>query len=153
MEIPLTSPKMLFTTWHSSEVLSAITIPHTLIIEGNNATIDCDNGFIANSKSASVEGTVFQNINFNIKQANLINGRGIDLSGVTNIKVINCTFANGNAGIRTSSCSDITVDGCSFIGTTDVTTIGKKEKGTKAVAIMGGSNHKNTKQLLWKRFT
>nr|WP_303210083.1 right-handed parallel beta-helix repeat-containing protein [Methanobrevibacter smithii] len=128
--------------WHSSEVLSAITIPHTLIIEGNNATIDCDNGFIANSKSASVDGTVFQNINFNIKQANLINGRGIDLSGVTNIKVINCTFANGNAGVRTSSCSDITVDGCSFIGTTDVTTIGKKEKGTKAVAIMGGSNHK-----------
>ena len=128
--------------WHSSEVLSAITIPHTLIIEGNNATIDCDNGFIANSKSASVDGTVFQNINFNIKQTNLINGRGIDLSGVTNIKVINCTFANGNAGVRTSSCSDITVDGCSFIGTTDVTTIGKKEKGTKAVAIMGGSNHK-----------
>lgn len=128
--------------WHSSEVLSAITIPHTLIIEGNNATIDCDNGFIANSKSASVDGSVFQNINFNIKQTNLINGRGIDLSGVTNIKVINCTFANGNAGVRTSSCSDITVDGCSFIGTTDVTTIGKKEKGTKAVAIMGGSNHK-----------
>lgn len=128
--------------WHSSEVLSAITIPHTLIIEGNNATIDCDNGFIANSKSASVDGTVFQNINFNIKQTNLINGCGIDLSGVTNIKVINCTFANGNAGVRTSSCSDITVDGCSFIGTTDVTTIGKKEKGTKAVAIMGGSNHK-----------
>lgn len=57
--------------WHSankSEVLNAITIPHALIIEGNNATIDCDNGFTADSKLTSIDGTTFQNINFNINQ-------------------------------------------------------------------------------------
>ncbi|WP_404806795.1 right-handed parallel beta-helix repeat-containing protein, partial [Methanobrevibacter smithii] len=130
--------------WHSankSEVLNAITIPHALIIEGNNATIDCDNGFTADSKLTSIDGTTFQNINFNINQKNKINGRGIELININNVKIINCSFENGHSGIYTGTCSNITVIGCSFMGTTDIKTIGKKEKGTKGINIMGGSNH------------
>ena len=130
--------------WHSankSEVLNTITIPHALIIEGNNATIDCDNGFTADSKLTSIDGTTFQNINFNINQKNKINGRGIELININNVKIINCSFENGHSGIYTGTCSNITVIGCSFMGTTDIKTIGKKEKGTKGINIMGGSNH------------
>lgn len=112
-------------------MLNAITIPHALIIEGNNATIDCDNGFTADSKLTSIDGTTFQNINFNINQKNKINGRGIELININNVKIINCSFENGHSGIYTGTCSNITVIGCSFMGTTDIKTIGKKKKVPK----------------------
>ncbi len=134
-------------------MLNAITIPHALIIEGNNATIDCDNGFTADSKLTSIDGTTFQNINFNINQKNKINGRGIELININNVKIINCSFENGHSGIYTGTCSNITVIGCSFMGTTDIKTIGKKEKGTKGINIMGGSNHILINNYFGKRFT
>ena len=141
--------------WHGPEnqtsAVSAIKINHQLTLDGNNATITCDNGFATDNKENSVDGTIFKNFNFDVSvttttdsktTTSLWNGRAIEVQGAKNISVMNCNFKNGNSGIYSGRNNGLTIDNCSFVGATDAATIGsgKKETGTKAIAIMGGSN-------------
>ena len=126
--------------WHNTNgTNNAISVSKTLHFVGNNATIYCDNGFKVNDAGA---GSTFTGFNFVMSQDVAWNGRGIEILNSHDVAVINCTFENGNAGVRTQGNTNITITGCSFYGATNASTIGKKdETGTKAVAIMGGSNH------------
>ena len=133
--------------WHNATkdennttvAINAITVDKVLHFVGNNATIICDNGF---TLGAAAAGSTFTGFNFIMAQDVAWNGRGIEILNTNNIAVINCTFKNGNAGVYTQGNSNITITGCSFIGATNTSTIGeKKEKGSKAINIMGGSNH------------
>ncbi len=125
--------------WHNTNGTNdAISITKTLHFVGNNATIICDNGFTVGDAGA---GSTFTGFNFIMSQDVAWNGRGIEILNTNDIAVINCTFENGNAGVYTQGNTNITITGCSFIGATNTSTIGGKEKGTKAINIMGGSNH------------
>ena len=151
--------------WHGPEnqtaAVGAIKITHQLTLDGNNATILCDNGFVTDNKESSVDGTTFTNFNFDVsvtttqnvtdKETNktttqvvtsLWNGRAIEVQNAKNISVMNCTFKNGNSGVYSGRNNGVLVDNCSFVGATNAKTIGlgKKETGTKALNIMGGSN-------------
>ena len=126
--------------WHNTNGTNdAIIVDKVLHFVGNNATIKCDNGFTLGLAAA---GSTFTGFNFIIAQDVAWNGRGIELLNTHDISIINCSFENGNAGIYTQGNSNITITGCSFTGATNTSTIGeKKEKGTKAINIMGGSDH------------
>ena len=127
--------------WHEvNDTGKAITIPHTLTIIGNDAYIECDNGFISKT-GAVLDGTVISGLSFKMVQNSTWNGRGIQLSGVNNVTIQNCTFTNGNAGIRSQRNTNITIQNCKFYGSTNESSIGDDETGTKAVNIMGGSDH------------
>ena len=126
--------------WHNTNGTNdAIIVDKVLHFVGNNATIKCDNGFTLGLAAA---GSTFTGFNFIMAQDVAWNGVGIELLNTKDIAVINCSFKNGNGGIYTQGNSNITITGCSFTGATNETTIGaKKEKGTKAINIMGGSDH------------
>ena len=126
--------------WHNTNGTNdAIIVDKVLHFVGNNATIKCDNGFTLGLAAA---GSTFTGFNFIIAQDVAWNGRGIEILNTHDISIINCSFENGNAGIYTQGNSNITITGCSFTGATNTSTIGeKKEKGTKAINIMGGSDH------------
>ena len=133
--------------WHNATkdknnntvAINAITVNKALTFLGNNATIYCDNGFTVDAAGA---GSTFINFNFIMSQSTPWFGRGIEILNTNDVAVINCTFENGNAGVYTGKNTNITITGCSFYGATNTSTIGKKgETGTKAINIMGGSNH------------
>lgn len=128
--------------WHEiNDTGKAITLPHTLKIVGNNSIIECDNGFIS-ATGAVLDGTYIKGITFNMVQDTKWNGRGIELKNVNNVLIENCAFNNGNAGVYSRGNTNITIQYCEFTGATNVTSIGSKnEQGTKAINIMGGSDH------------
>ena len=129
--------------WHEADNTGkAISIPHALNIIGGDTVIYCDNGFTSTT-GAVLDGTVISGLSINMDQSIEWKGRGIQLSGVNNVTIKDCTFTNGNAGIHSQKNTNITIQHCKFYGSTNESTIGmsKGETGTKAVNIMGGSDH------------
>ena len=124
-----------------------ITIEHTLILQGNGATIKGYQGFLFQADEESVAGSQVYNLNFEVFQPVLWNGRAIDFEGGSDYIVDNCTFVNGNSGIYIRRPSgNVTVQNCYFRadeGATNQSTItgdfAKQETGSKAINIMGGS--------------
>jgi parallel beta-helix repeat protein len=129
--------------WHEvNNTGKAISIPHTLNIIGNETFIYCDNGFTSKT-GAVLDGTVISGLSITMYQSVKWKGQGIYLGGVNNVTIKDCMFTNGAAGIYSQRNTNITIQNCIFRGSTNESTIGmgKGETGTKAVNIMGGSDH------------
>ena len=124
-----------------------ITIAHTLILQGNGAIVKGYQGFLFQADEESVAGSQVYNLNFEVFQPVLWNGRAIDFEGGSDYIVENCTFRNGNSGIYIRRPSgNVTIQNNIFIaddGATDANSItgnfAKQETGSKAINIMGGS--------------
>ena len=115
---------------------SAINIVHTLILNGNNATIKGAQGFFIQADSESTDGFEAHNLNFIMVSETGYNGRALDIRSTNNIVV------DGNAGIRVQRCTNTTITNNIFTGTYNESSIGtRNEEGTKAINLMGGSNH------------
>ncbi|WP_407431319.1 right-handed parallel beta-helix repeat-containing protein [Methanobrevibacter sp.] len=132
------------TTYDFGNISSGVKIEHTLILEGNGATIKGYNGFVFEADEESVAGSQVYNLNFIMIQENLYNGRALEFQQGGDYIIEGCTFTNGNSGIyiRRSS-GNVTIQNNEFIGeegATDHSSIGsKKETGMKAINIMGGT--------------
>ena len=124
-----------------------IEIAHTLILQGNNATIIGYQGFLFQADEESVAGSQVYNMNFEVYQPVLWNGRALDFEGGSDYIIENCTFKNGNSGIyiRRPSGNVIINNNYFFAdeGATNASTIkkdfSKQETGSKAINLMGGS--------------
>ena len=124
-----------------------IEITHTLILQGNNATIIGYQGFLFQADEESVAGSQVYNMNFEVYQPVLWNGRALDFEGGSDYIIENCTFKNGHSGIyiRRSSSNVIINNNYFFAdeGATNASTIkkdfSKQETGSKAINLMGGS--------------
>jgi parallel beta-helix repeat protein len=124
-----------------------INIEHTLILQGNGATIKGYQGFLFQADEESVAGSQVYNLNFEVFQPVLWNGRAIDFEGGSDYVVENCSFKNGNSGIYIRRPSgNVIIQNNIFIaddGATNQSTItgdfAKQETGSKAINIMGGS--------------
>ena len=119
---------------------SGVKITHTLILQGNNASIKGYQGFHIEGEDESVAGTQVYNLNFEMTDPVKWNGRALEIEGGGDYIIANCTFKNGNAGVRLSGSTNVTISNNIFEGATNSSTIGKKEKGTKSIGLMGGSN-------------
>ena len=126
---------------------SPITIAHTLILQGNNATIKGYQGFLFQADEESVAGSQVYNMNFEVYQPVLWNGRALDFRGGSDYIIENCTFRNGNSGIYVQRPKgNVTINNNYFFadeGATNASTIkkdfSKQETGSKAINLMGGS--------------
>ena len=124
-----------------------ILIEHTLILQGNNATIKGYQGFLFQADEESVAGSQVYNLNFEVYQPVLWNGRALDFEGGSDYIIANCTFKNGNSGIYVKQAKkNVTIDNNYFYadeGATNHSTIkkdfSKQETGAKAINIMGGN--------------
>jgi hypothetical protein len=126
---------------------SVIEITHTLILQGNNATIKGYQGFLFEADEESVAGSQVYNLNFEVYQPVLWNGRALDFEGGSDYVIENCSFRNGNSGIYIRRPSgNVTINNNYFFadeGATNASTIkkdwGKQETGSKAINLMGGT--------------
>ena len=126
---------------------SPIAIEHTLILQGNGATVKGYQGFLFQADEESVAGSQVYNLNFEVFQPILWNGRALDFEGGSDYIVDNCSFRNGNSGIYIRRPSgNVTIQNCYFFadeGATNASTItgdfAKQETGAKAINIMGGT--------------
>ena len=131
-------------TYDFGNISSGIWISHTLILEGNGATIEGYNRFVFEADEESVAGSQVYNLNFIMNQENLFNGRSLEFQQGGDYIIEGCTFTNGNSGIyiRRSS-GNVTIQNNEFIGeegATNHSSIGQnKETGMKAINIMGGT--------------
>ena len=124
-----------------------INIGHSLILQGNNATIKGYNGFLIKSIGGeSVAGTQVYNLNFEMTQDIAWKGRALEFRSGQDYIVSNCSFLNGNAQVYINGASgNVTVENNYFkgVGATNASTIGtSSETGTKAINMMGGSGVK-----------
>lgn len=134
---------------------SPIEIAHTLILQGNNATIKGYQGFIFQADEESVAGSQVYNLNFEVYQPVLWNGRALDFEGGSDYIIENCTFKNGNSGIYIRRPSgNVTINNNYFFadeGATNASTVkkdwGKQETGSKAINLMGGTGITITNNL------
>ena len=121
-----------------------------LIIKGQEGTvINIDGkaqgngtGFNVISSGVTIEGIYFNNTNGEKLPGDTISGYGITLSSTSeNATVKDCKFYHFNSGIYgAGNVADI--DSCYFTGSsTQVTNDGKKEKGTKAINLMGAKSY------------
>ena len=124
-----------------------IEIAHTLILQGNNATIKGQQGFLFQADEESVAGSQVYNLNFEVFGNPLWNGRALDFEQGGDYIVENCTFRNGNSAIyiRRSS-GNVVINNNRFFadeGATNASTItgdfSKYETGAKPINIMGGN--------------
>ena len=69
-----------------------IEISHTLILQGNNATIKGYQGFIFQADEESVAGSQVYNLNFEIYQPVLWQGRALDFEGGSDYIIEHCSF-------------------------------------------------------------
>ena len=121
---------------------SAINIVHTLVVEGNGATLTGAQGFLIQGGNETTDGTQVHDLNFIMVSETGYNGRALDIRSTNNLVVDNCTFKDGNAGIRLQRCTNTTITNNKFTGTTNASSIGtRNEEGTKAINLMGGSKH------------
>ena len=137
-------------TYDFGNISKAIEIEHTLILEGNGATIKGYQGFLIAGDEKSVAGTEVHDLNFIMTQNPLWNGRSLEFTAGDGYVIDGCTFTNGNSGIYIrngkGSKNKITITNCKFYGeegATNHSSIGKqKEQGMKAINIMGGNGIK-----------
>lgn len=103
------------------------------------------------SQTTSIDGTSFYNLKLVMTNPVKWNGIGIYIEGGKDNSFENCVFENGSAGIyirnnkKDASTGGTIVKNCRFTGVTNITTLGKKEVGTKAINIMGGDGINVTK--------
>ena len=124
-----------------------IEISHTLILQGNNATIKGYQGFIFQADEESVAGSQVYNLNFEIYQPVLWQGRALDFEGGSDYIIEHCSFRNGNSGIYVRRpAGNVTIVNNEFFadeGATNASTVkkdwGKQETGSKAINLMGGT--------------
>ena len=124
-----------------------IEITHTLILQGNNATILGYQGFLFQADEESVAGSQVYNMNFEVYQPVLWNGRALDFEGGSDYIIENCSFRNGNSGIYIRRPSgNVLINNNYFFadeGATNASTIkkdfSKQETGSKAINLMGGT--------------
>ena len=132
-----------------------IEIAHTLILQGNNATIKGYQGFLFQADEESVAGSQVYNMNFEVYQPVLWNGRALDFEGGSDYIIENCTFKNGNSGIYVRRPSgNVLINNNYFFadeGATNASTVkkdfSKQETGSKAINLMGGSGITITNNL------
>lgn len=142
----------------------SIPITHTLIIQGNNATIKANFDLIIDSKTGkptwsstpifliqgedeSVAGTQVYNLNFDFTSDILWSGQALHFENGKDYLIENCTFHNGGSGIYIKrAAGNVTIKNNYFYaddGSTNQSTIkkdfGKQETGSKAINLMGGS--------------
>ena len=125
----------------------SIKIEHTLILQGNGATIKGYQGFLFEADEESVAGSQVYNLNFEVYQPVLWNGRALDFEGGSDYIIANCSFRNGNAGIYIKRPSgNVTIENNYFFadeGATNSSTVkkdfSKQETGSKAINLMGGT--------------
>ena len=134
---------------------SPIEIEHTLILQGNGATIKGYQGFLFQAVDESVAGSQVYNLNFEVYQPVLWNGRALDFEGGSDYIIENCSFKNGNSGIYVRRPSgNVLINNNYFFadeGATNASTIkkdfSKQETGSKAINLMGGSGITITNNL------
>ena len=134
-------------TYDFGNISKPISIEHTLILEGNNATIKGYQGFIFQAVDESVAGSQVYNLNFEVYQPVLWNGRALDFEQGGDYIIENCSFMNGNSGIYVRRASgNVTINNNYFFaeeGATNASTIkkdfSKQETGAKGINLMGGT--------------
>lgn len=128
----------------------AVSVTHTLIFEGNNATVKGYQGFSFEADEESVAGSQVFNMHFEATNPILWNGRSLEFWGGSDYLIENCTFKNGNSGIYVRGAKgNVTIQNNYFYaeeGATNKSTItgdfAKQETGSKAINLMGGSGIK-----------
>ena len=133
-------------TYDFGNLTSGIKIDHTLIIQGNDATIKGYQGFAIAPGDESVSGTQVYGLNFEMTDPILWNGRALEFKQGGDYIIENCTFRNGNSGIYIQRASgNVTIRNNYFFadeGATNQSTIkkdwSKQEQGAKAINLMGG---------------
>jgi hypothetical protein len=129
-------------------ISKGITISHTLILQGNNATIKGYQGFVFAADEESIDGSQVYNFNFEVYDPDVLwNGRALDFGEGKDFIIENCSFRNGNSAISLQSTRNSIVRNNYFFadeGATNRSTIkkdfSKQEQGAKAINIGGGSN-------------
>lgn len=123
-----------------------INVGKTLNFEGNGSTFNIRNGFnVKATTTSTIDGTTFNGFNFVISNVTVgtqepWNGRPIYLNGGANIKITNCNFTYGAAGVYIQACTNVSVLNCNFYGIANTSTISVgKEVGDKAVSVMGSN--------------
>lgn len=109
--------------------------------DGNsNTIINVVASNVSNPSGTTISGIGFVMTQNNASKAN-DNGYGVYCNGVSNISITDCAFINGSAGVYFRTCKNCLINDSYFKGVTEsITHDGTKEKGTKAINIMGGSN-------------
>ena len=134
-------------TYNFGELSSGVKIEHTLILQGNGATIEGYQGFSFEADEESIAGSQVYNLNFIMTNPILWNGRALEFFGGSDYIIEGCTFTNGNSGIYIRRpTGNVTIQNNQFFadeGATNASTIagdyGKQETGSKAINLMGGS--------------
>ncbi|WP_407380094.1 Ig-like domain repeat protein [Methanobrevibacter sp.] len=134
-------------TYDFGNLSKPIAIEHTLILQGNGATVKGWQGFLFQADEESVAGSQVYNFNFEVFQPVLWNGRALDFQGGKDYIIEGCTFKNGNSGIYIRRpAGNVTIQNNYFFaddGATNQSTIkgdfSKQETGSKAINLMGGS--------------
>lgn len=134
-------------TYDFGNLSTGVKIEHTLILQGNGATVKGYQGFSFEADEESVAGSQVYNLNFIMTNPILWNGRGLEIFGGSDYIIEGCTFNNGNSGIYIRRpTGNVTIQNNVFFaddGATDASTIagdyGKQETGSKAINLMGGS--------------
>ncbi|MBQ9026067.1 MAG: Ig-like domain repeat protein [Methanobrevibacter sp.] len=134
-------------TYDFGNLSNGIKIEHTLILQGNGATVKGYQGFAFEADEESVAGSQVYNFNFEIFQPVLWNGRALEFQGGSDYIIEGCSFKNGNSGIYIRRPGgNVTIQNNYFFGedgaTNESTIMGnfaKAETGSKAINLMGGS--------------
>ncbi|MBR0272332.1 MAG: right-handed parallel beta-helix repeat-containing protein [Methanobrevibacter sp.] len=134
-------------TYDFGNLSSGVKIEHTLILQGNGATVKGYQGFSFEADEESVAGTQVYNFNFEMTNPILWNGRALEFFGGSDYIIEDCTFKNGNSGIYIRRpTGNVTIQNNYFFGdegATNQSTItgdfAKQETGSKAINLMGGS--------------
>lgn len=137
-------------TYDFGNITTGVKIDHTLILEGNGATIKGYQGFSIEADEESVAGTQVRNLNFEMTNPILWNGRALEFFSGSDYLIEDCSFKNGNSGIYIRRPSgNVTIQNNYFFadeGATNASTItgdfAKQETGAKAINLMGGSGIK-----------
>jgi parallel beta-helix repeat protein len=134
-------------TYDFGNISTGIKVPHTLILQGNGATIKGYQGFAFEADEESIAGSQVYNLNFEMTNPVLWNGRALEFTMGGDYIISDCSFNNGNSGIYIRrSEGNVTIINNKFTaddGATDQSTItgdfAKQETGTKAINLMGGT--------------
>lgn len=99
-----------------------------------------NNIFLLTTDAYNTNNIVIKNIKFVLTNETNYNGRAISSDAMNYLTIENCSFINGSSGIYLSGSTNVLIKNCYFTGTTDESSIGGDETGTKCVNIGGGNN-------------